>query len=95
MVVWNRRLTEWVQLTESELVFAGYGVSAPEVGWGYNLQDYHQVTDDFRADWDLTGMAQDVRLFFETGRRMADTHQWPNWREGNEFRPIRDASRGE
>jgi hypothetical protein len=29
------------------------------------------------------------------GRRLADSHEWPNWREGNEFRPIRDASRGE
>ena len=38
-------------------------------------------------------MAQDVRLFFEVGRRLANSHEWPNWREGNEFRPIRDASR--
>jgi Zn-dependent M28 family amino/carboxypeptidase len=61
----------------------------------YNLNDYHKVTDEFRYDWDLTGMAEDVRLFFETGRRLADSHEWPNWREGNEFREIRDASRGE
>ena len=61
--------------------------------WTQN--DYHNVTDEFRPEWDLTGMAQDVRLFFETGRRLADTHEWPNWHEGNEFRPIRDASRGQ
>ncbi|HEX8825344.1 MAG TPA: M28 family metallopeptidase [Archangium sp.] len=61
----------------------------------YTQNDYHKVTDEFRPEWDLTGMAQDVRLFFEVGRRLADSHEWPNWREGNEFRPIRDASRGE
>jgi Zn-dependent M28 family amino/carboxypeptidase len=60
----------------------------------YNTSDYHSVTDEFRADWDLTGMAGDVRLFFGMGRRLADSHEWPNWHEGNEFRPIRDASRG-
>jgi Zn-dependent M28 family amino/carboxypeptidase len=61
----------------------------------YTQNDYHKVTDEFRADWDLTGMARDVRLFFELGRRLANSHEWPNWREGNEFRAIRDASRGE
>jgi Zn-dependent M28 family amino/carboxypeptidase len=61
----------------------------------YNMNDYHNVTDEFRPGWDLTGMAEDVRLFFEMGHRLADSHQWPNWHEGNEFRPIRDASRGE
>ncbi len=61
----------------------------------YTLNDYHKVTDEFRADWDLTGMAEDVRLFFELGRRLANSHEWPNWHEGNEFRAIRDASRGQ
>jgi hypothetical protein len=27
------------------------------------------------------------------GLAVADSDNWPNWREGNEFRAIRDASR--
>lgn len=77
-----------------DLVQGGIGAGQAAIQ-RYTQNDYHNVTDEFRPTWDLTGMAADVRLFFEMGRRLADSHEWPNWREGNEFRPIRDASRGE
>ncbi len=33
MVVWTRRLVEEVAVAESPMVFAGYGIVAPEYGW--------------------------------------------------------------
>ena len=32
-VFWAKRLDESVSVTDSELVFVGYGVNAPEYGW--------------------------------------------------------------
>ena len=85
-----------VMYTKSGVDLVDGGIAAGQAAvQRYTQNDYHKVSDEFRADWDLTGMAQDVRLFFEVGRRLADSHEWPNWREGNEFRPIRDASCGE
>jgi hypothetical protein len=39
-------------------------------------------------------MAQDIELWFDIGLELADSDSWPNWYEGNEFRAIRDQSRG-
>ncbi len=38
-VLWTKRVTETVALSDSELVFAGYGVEAPE----YNWDDYKGI----------------------------------------------------
>lgn len=58
----------------------------------YNSQHYHKVTDEFHEDWDLRGAAQDMHLFYHIGKELANTRQWPNWYQGNEFRAVRDAS---
>jgi hypothetical protein len=31
-----------------------------------------------------------VRIYFETGWRIADSASFPNWHAGNEFRALRD-----
>jgi Zn-dependent M28 family amino/carboxypeptidase len=46
---------------------------------------YHQVCDEWRADWDLRGAAQDVDLLQTIGRELAFSRKWPAWREGSEF----------
>lgn len=61
----------------------------------YTANDYHQPSDEYAADWDLTGMVQSVEILYEVGDRLANSSDWPNWRETNEFRAIRDASRAE
>lgn len=63
------------------------------LGEEYTAKRYHQPTDEFTADWDLSGTAQSMNILYEVGARIAASDQWPNWREGNEFRAIRDASR--
>jgi Zn-dependent M28 family amino/carboxypeptidase len=56
----------------------------------FDLQDYHQVTDEVKLDWDLTGAAQDVQLLFEVGSEVANGDRWPQWKLGTEFKTKRD-----
>ena len=56
----------------------------------YTSNRYHKPTDEFDPSWDLTGALDDLGLLFRLGYRLADSDDWPNWREGNEFRAIRD-----
>lgn len=58
----------------------------------YNRCCYHKVQDEWRDDFDLRGAQQDLFLYFRVGNELANSRQWPNWYEGNEFRAIRDAS---
>jgi Zn-dependent M28 family amino/carboxypeptidase len=59
----------------------------------YTAHCYHQTCDDWSADWDLTGAAQDVALVYRIGRELADGAAWPGWKAGSEFAPIRAGSR--
>lgn len=59
----------------------------------YTAHCYHQTCDDWSADWDLTGAAQDVALVYRIGRDLADSGAWPGWKAGSEFAPIRAKSR--
>ncbi len=57
----------------------------------FDLHDYHQVTDEVKPDWDLTGAVQDVDLLFEVGDQVANADKFPEWKPGIEFKPKRDA----
>jgi len=54
---------------------------------------YHQPTDEFDPSWNVSGPLDDAIVLFAFGERLANGEMWPNWREGNEFRRIRDLSR--
>jgi Zn-dependent M28 family amino/carboxypeptidase len=66
-------------------------------GWGlerreeFNVNDYHKPSDTVKADWDMAGLVEDVQLLFLVGYDVAQTREYPHWREGNEFRARRDA----
>jgi Zn-dependent M28 family amino/carboxypeptidase len=57
----------------------------------YRLHRYHQPSDEMLDSWDLTGLVQDLQLLFTVGYRLAMSDDFPNWREGTEFRAARDA----
>lgn len=65
------------------------------LGEAYTANDYHQPSDEYTADWSLAGMAGSMEILYEVGERVANTTDWPNWREGNEFKAARDASRAQ
>jgi len=62
-------------------------------GADYGEHRYHQPADELSDDWDFTGMTEAANIFYDVGAAMAYSDQWPNWRDGNEFRALRDAQR--
>ena len=68
-------------------------------GWGndqrksYTQNDYHKPSDEVKGWYELSGMVQDLELYFEMGRRLATGDSWPEWSETSEFRAKREASR--
>ena len=46
---------------------------------------YHQVCDQYREDWDLTGIVQDTQMLFDVGVGVANAEVWPKWNEASEF----------
>ena len=60
----------------------------------YTYHDYHNVTDEVKPDWDLSGAVDDLGLLFATGVRVADADGWPTWKPGNEFKARRDSMLG-
>ena len=81
-------------------LYAEGGTDSRENGkdWGmersedYVANRYHAPGDEYDPNWDLTGAAEDVLLYFEIGDRLANESAWPEWYEGNEFKEARDAS---
>ncbi len=57
----------------------------------YRVHKYHQPADEFDPSWDLSGMVEDLQLFFTVGYRLATSRDFPNWRPGTEFKAARDA----
>jgi Zn-dependent M28 family amino/carboxypeptidase len=65
--------------------------NAPLRGDEFDLHDYHQVSDEIKPDWDLSGAVQDVQLLFQVGYDVANADKFPEWKPGNQFKPERDA----
>ena len=59
----------------------------------YVANRYHKPSDEYDAAWNVSGTLQDLALYYDVGRAVADGTHWPEWREGSEFRAIRDSSR--
>ena len=56
----------------------------------YTEHDYHNVSDEVKPDWDLSGAVEDLALLFRVGSRVASDNSWPTWKAGNEFKAIRE-----
>jgi len=59
----------------------------------YTKNRYHKASDNFDPDWDLRGIVQDLNALYGVGKVLSLNQDWPNYREGNAFRAVRDASR--
>jgi Zn-dependent M28 family amino/carboxypeptidase len=58
----------------------------------YVEKHYHQPSDEWQADWDFSGMAEDDQLLHNLGRDLANSRAWPDWSQDSEFRATRDQS---
>jgi Zn-dependent M28 family amino/carboxypeptidase len=61
----------------------------------YNSKHYHQPSDEWHADWDWSGVAENAALLHDVGLRLANSRDWPNYAQDSEFRAARDASAAE
>jgi Zn-dependent M28 family amino/carboxypeptidase len=57
----------------------------------YTAEDYHKVSDEVKADWDLSGAVEDAQLLFRLGLAVAQGDTYPEWKPGTEFRSVRAA----
>ncbi len=65
---------------------------AAQIAAAYAAEDYHQQSDEWSPDWDLSGIVRDAQLIHAVAERLGNTEEWPNWAEGSEFKALRDAS---
>lgn len=68
-------------------------VAAPGEAWNRVASVYHTANDEFRTNWNLRGIAEDITVSYEVGRTLASSRDWPNYHHGHAFRVVRDASR--
>jgi Zn-dependent M28 family amino/carboxypeptidase len=69
---------------------AGWGLAQREA---YIKDRYHKPADVYEARWDLAGMRQQLELVYLTGRKLADSNDWPAWYSNSPFRAAREAQR--
>ena len=68
-------------------------------GWGLAQREafikdrYHKPADAYEAGWDLAGMRQQLELVYLTGRKLADSRDWPVWYSNSPFEAVRKAQR--
>jgi Zn-dependent M28 family amino/carboxypeptidase len=60
----------------------------------YTRDHYHKPSDEYDPAWNLDGAIEDLRLMFAVGHALATGESWPNWREGTEFKALRDDMMG-
>ena len=69
------------------------GVEAgSKIANAYTAKDYHQPSDEYNPDWDLSGFNDQLTITSKMVLRIANSEEWPKWYQGNEFKAIREAS---
>ncbi|GAB3918417.1 M28 family metallopeptidase [Mucilaginibacter boryungensis] len=58
----------------------------------YTSNHYHQPSDNYSPDMDVTGMVQTADILYRLGAKLANETTWPGWKAGSEFKAIRDKS---
>lgn len=68
-------------------------------GWGqqqaddYTANRYHQPSDEYRSDFDLSGAAQLAKIVYRLGTTLGNSPTIPTWNADAEFKALRDAQR--
>jgi Zn-dependent M28 family amino/carboxypeptidase len=57
----------------------------------YTTNHYHSPSDEYDPSWTFAGGLQDLDVLFMIGKRLAFETSWPKWKEGSEFKAVRDA----
>ncbi|QNA88275.1 M28 family peptidase [Massilia sp. Dwa41.01b] len=51
--------------------------------------DYHQVTDEYHPEWDLSGMVQQAQFTLNLGYAVANAPAMPSWKKGDPFGRVK------
>ncbi|MEZ5366133.1 MAG: M28 family peptidase [Bryobacterales bacterium] len=79
-------------LSEGQTVIgkpANYGEQQAE---DYRTKRYHQQSDEYRPEWDFSGLQQLTEFGLELGLRVAALPELPTWKAGDEFLAAREKS---
>ncbi len=80
-------------------LYFGTGIDHMEKGkeYGKQLQDeytaqfYHKPSDEYDPSrWNLDGAVDDVQVLYNVGKNLSNSDKWPAWKEGSEFKAVRD-----
>jgi len=63
-------------------------MSEKENDWLAN--NYHKPFDEYQDWWDLSGVKEDAQLMFRIGWKLANEDTFPKWKEGSEFKAVRE-----
>ena len=79
---------------------SGVDVIGKGKAYGQKLQDeyttnnYHKPSDEYDpATWTMEGAVSELKLLFQVGKRLAFEEKWPEWKEGSEFKAVREAQK--
>jgi Zn-dependent M28 family amino/carboxypeptidase len=77
---------------------AGHEVIGKPEGWGkqqldvWTKKDYHQRSDEYNPNWDLSGAVKDIQLLAEVGWIAANQDELQKWNPGDEFEAARKSA---
>ena len=60
----------------------------------YTANRYHQADDEWSPNWDYSGQIEDLEIYYEVGLALANSGDWPQWKPGAEFGPVRATTDG-
>ncbi|PWG03839.1 M28 family metallopeptidase [Sphingosinicella humi] len=58
----------------------------------YTKNRYHTPGDRWDETWNLAGAVQDIDLVWDMARDLAFSDRWPTWKDGSEFKEVRQKS---
>lgn len=71
------------------LEFGKEWAAKKEANWINN--NYHKPNDQYDpTGWNFTGIVNDANILFRIGYELSNEKTFPNWKEGSEFKKIRD-----
>ena len=80
-------------------ISGGDDIAGHPAEWGlaqsddYTAHRYHQPSDEYRPNFDLSGATQLADIVYRFGVALGNTRTIPTWNADAEFRAMRDASR--
>jgi Zn-dependent M28 family amino/carboxypeptidase len=54
----------------------------------YRIHRYHEPSDEWSPNWDLSGPIEDLKAYYALGGELANTNIWPNWYLSDDSAPF-------